>query len=553
MLTQLTIQNFGLIDNVALELEPKLNILTGETGAGKSIVIDALRIALGERTSTSQIRDPEQPCHIEAVFFLKNSHLLKHDLLQEYFTDGPELIISRHFYSDGRNKIKVNGFSLTVTQLREIGNTLIDFHGPHDHQSLLSESSHIGMLDRLANLDKEIEDYNELYRSYQAIKQKLSQLQQLSQGRERELDLLSHQIKELEQVSLKEDEYEKLLQERVKINNAERLYQCINQLLNVLGSEEGGVSERIRQAFSPMKSLNQIDEKTSQLMDILSEVQDDTEDLVVQLQDYTDGLSFDSAQAEDINVRYDIYDEIKRKYGPSLEAAEHFYVEAKKRYNLLANFEQEDSALKQEINLVEAKLKQKAQKLTQKRQKGSSELKGTIEKELTELGMPKVKFDVKIAPVEFNDRGADHVVFYISPNVGESLKPLADIVSSGEAARVMLALKKALIKVDSIPVLIFDEIDAQIGGRLGTTTGEKLRDIAAHRQVILITHLPQIASFADAHFKVTKNVKAGRSITQVNLLNKEERIKELAQMMSGEKESKIALKHAGDMLANAKG
>ncbi len=553
MLTQLTIQNFGLIDKVSLEFNEKLNILTGETGAGKSIVIDALRIALGERITSSQLRDQSQPCHIEAIFSISDKQLLKNEMLQEFWADNAgELIISRLFTSDGKNKIKVNGFSVTVTQLKEIGNVLIDFHGPHDHQMLLAESSHIGLLDRLASAETEIDDYHEIYQQYADAKRKLDELQELAQGRERELDLLSHQIKELEQVPLSEADYDKILQEKIKVNNSEKLYQQVNQILSLLDSDESSASERIRQSFSPMRGLNQIDEKTLPLSELLDQMQNINNELLAELQDYADTLAFEPNEAEEINAKCDLYDEIKRKYGPSLEDAEKFFNEAKERFNTLNNFEQTDEDLRKQIGLLQAKLKQKAQKITLKRQKAAQTLKTTIEKELTELGMPKVKFEAKVTETEFNDRGADEVIFYISPNVGEGLKPLADIVSSGEAARVMLALKKALIKVDPIPVLIFDEIDAQIGGRLGTITGQKLCDISSFRQVILITHLPQIASFADHHYKVTKVVKAGRSLTQLQLLDRDERIKELAQMMSGDNESQIALKHAVDMLAQAK-
>lgn len=553
MLTQLTIQNFGLIDKVSLEFDTKLNILTGETGAGKSIVIDALRIALGERIAASQLRDQAQPCHIEAIFFISDNPLKQDETLKEFWADNEgELIISRSYTSDGKNKIKVNGFAVTVSQLKDIGNLLIDFHGPHDHQMLLAESSHIGLLDRLASAESEIENYQTVYKQYAESKRKLDELQEMAQGRERELDLLSHQIKELSQVPLSEADYDKVLQEKIKVNNAEKLYREVNQILSLLESDESSASECIRQAFSPMRNLNHIDEKTMPLSELLIQIQNVNNELLAELQDYADTLSFEPNEAGEINAKCDVYDEIKRKYGPTLEEAEAFFKKSKERFDALSNFEHTDEELRKEISLLQAKLKQKAQKITLQRQKAAQTLKITIEKELTELGMPKVKFEAKVSASDFNDRGADQVIFYISPNVGEGLKPLAEIVSSGEAARVMLALKKALIKVDPIPVLIFDEIDAQIGGRLGTITGQKLCDISTHRQVILITHLPQIASFADHHYKVTKVVKSGRSFTQLQLLDREERVKELAQMMSGEKESPIALKHAVDMLTQAK-
>jgi len=245
-------------------------------------------------------------------------------------------------------------------------------------------------------------------------------------------------------------------------------------------------------------------------------------------------------------------DSIKRKYGPTLEDARKFYQQAKEKYDLLNNFENQNSALQDQINHLKKELTRAAQKITKQRKKTAKGLEITIEKELSELGIAHVKFEVRIVPVDFDAHGRDKVTFYISPNAGEQLKPLADIVSSGEAARVMLGLKKALINVDPVGVLIFDEIDAQIGGRLGTITGKKLRAISKIRQVILITHLPQIASFADAHFKVTKLVQNGQSITRVDLLDKSSRVEEIAQMMSGHKQSPISIKHARTMLTEAR-
>jgi DNA repair protein RecN (Recombination protein N) len=286
-------------------------------------------------------------------------------------------------------------------------------------------------------------------------------------------------------------------------------------------------------------------------MESLEQVQLISDQLSSDLKDYAQGLAFDPREADAINAKKDLYDDIKKKYGPTLAEAKCFYDEIQKKYDLLVNLENNDLQLRKELKDAEKQITRVAQKITAQRKKAAGALKQTIEKELSELGIAKVKFEARISQGNFHKDGCDGVTFFINPNAGEELKPLAEIVSSGEAARVMLALKKALVKVDPIPVLIFDEIDAQIGGRLGAVTGKKLREISKHRQVILITHLPQIASFADVHFKVTKEVKKGRSLTAVARLNKEDRIKEMAKMMSGEKESQISVAHASDMLSQA--
>ncbi|MBF0484398.1 MAG: DNA repair protein RecN [Candidatus Omnitrophica bacterium] len=548
MLNHLTISNFGLIDQVTLEFDKQLNILTGETGAGKSILIDALRMALGERANIDQIRDKNKPCIIETIFEIKDKNIKQTENLKDFFTEGNELIIQRILTADGKNKIKINGFTVTLSQLKELGDNLVDFHGPHDHQQLLSSASHIGMLDRLIDLSELLKEYEEKFRQYTECVKKISQLKELSSTSARELDLLTHQIKELEQVPLDDEHYAQLEQDRTRVNNAERLNENVSQMLNLLESNDTAVSSSIRQTFSLMRQLNSLDESTAKWSENLDQIQELNQQLVVELNAYADSLSFEPEQAQLINQQYDAYDDIKRKYGPTLADARNFYTQAKEKYSLLNDLEHNDQELQKQLSEFTKELKKTADKITKKRKTTSDDLKRTIEHELKELGIANVKFESRVEKTDFSSIGADQVTFYISPNAGEDLKPLAEIVSSGEAARVMLALKKALIKVDPIPVLIFDEIDAQIGGRLGTITGTKLREISRVRQVILITHLPQIAAFADKHFKVTKSVVAGRAVTAVSALDDKNRINELAKMMSGEEETEIALKHAKELL-----
>jgi len=553
MLTQLTIRNFGLIDEIAIEFINGFNILTGETGAGKSILIDALRSVLGERLDSSSIRNPKNPCVIEAVFDITDKKLRDIELIKEFLTeDSNELIIQRTHSTTASGKIKINGLSATVGQLKALGNHLIDFHGPHDHQMLLSEEQHLVMLDQLTSFKGSREEFSKIFTAYEVTRKNLNHLNEMAQTRQRDLDLLTHQVKELEAVPLSQEKYDELLQEETKLNNAQKLHEHIQNLLGLLDDEESGANTLLRKSFTPLKSLTQIDDKSSPMLDQLSGIQDQTNDLIAQLNDYASGLQFDEETAQRIHDQCDAYADIKRKYGPTLEDAQAFYIDAKTKLDLIKNFEHNDQKLREELKSQEKELTQIAQKMTKARQKAAEELRATIESELKELGILHVKFEVRFEKIAFNKDGHDKIVFYISPNAGEDLKPLAEIVSSGEAARLMLALKKALIKVDPIPVLIFDEIDAQIGGRLGTITGKKLKELASKRQVILITHLPQIASFADRHFKVAKSVKAGRATTEVILLEGKNRVEEIAQMMSGTNTTKISLSHAQDMLAQAK-
>jgi len=552
MLSQLTIKNFGLIDQLSIEFHNKLNILTGETGAGKSIVIGALRAALGGKLNVSQLRLSDQPCAIEAVFDLNTLDQQIKDFLSEYLDDDDAtLVIRRVLTPEGRHKIKINGQSVNIGELKDIGKRLIDFHGAHDHQMLLSSDTHIRLLDQLCSFEGLLDQYKQVFDRYCEIKHKINELQSLSQNRDRELDLLEHQIKELDQVRLDMDHYVEVEQKKIKMDSVEKLSELLNNMIQSLDGDEQSSGEMIRRCFSPMKQLVHLDEHSSELDEQLNALQDVHDSLLMSLREYSNGLSFDEEEAYTVYQQSDAYYTILRKYGPDITDAAKFYEEAKNKYESLINLEDNDAGLRKQLKKYQEQLKELAEGITKERKKRAKHLSQTIEKELKCLGIAHVVFEVQFCKREFDVNGVDQVEFYISPNAGESLKPLAEIVSSGEAARVMLALKKALIEVDPIPVLVFDEIDAQIGGRLGTITGQKLKDIAQYRQVLLITHLPQIASFADIHLKVTKFVKDSRSVTQVIALTSKERVIEVAQMMSGYNESAVSIKHAQDMLAVA--
>ena len=553
MLTQITIKNFGLIDSLSIEFQSNLNILTGETGAGKSIIFDALRYSLGDRITSSQVRDPKSPCIVETVFDLSKKQLLEYAPFREFLNDDETtLIINRTFNPDGKNKNKINGFNVTLTQLKELGNHLVDFHGANDHQMLLDPKSHLSIVDRLSKIETLKTEYSQNFAKYIHLKNKIDKINEIASSRDREIDLLSHQIKELEQVPLDSTSYEECVNEHTRISNIETLCEDSTQLLNLFEGGQYSISEILGQSFPLIRSLTNTDPSTSNISDILNQIKDSTDELSTELRNYLDNLSFDPENAKSINTRYDIYIDILRKYGPSIEDAAEFHEGIKDKFDLISNLETNKSNLKKEIIAAEKDLRSIAAKISSQRKKTATLLKTTIENELRELGIVHVQFECRIEKAELNENGFDSVLFYISPNAGEALKPLWEIVSSGEAARLMLALKKALTKVDPIPVLVFDEIDAQIGGRLGTITGKKLKEISQNRQVILITHLAQIASFAHSHFKVLKKVKDNRTQVHIELLNSHDRILELAHMMGGDKKSNISIKHAHDMLDKAR-
>ncbi len=550
MLESLTIKNFGIIEQVAIELSSQLNIMTGETGAGKSILIDALRFCLGERFQSSYLRDDNAPCTVEAVFRLSPQLLKALPLLEDFPSEDGVTIIQRSVSADGKNRVKLNGLSTTVAQLKEIGDTLIDFHGPHDHQQLLAEHHHLEIIDALTDLKDVRAEYAPLYQDYLQAQEKLRHLTELAQTRERDLDLLTHQVKELEQVPLDEESFEALQRDHVKISNASKLYENISLAVDCLENDEAGANATLGRAFKPLQALTRIDEKASEFVDTLAAVQEQSAALAARLKDYSDSLSFDPGFAEGINEKFDIYHQIQRKYGPTLKDAQLFYTQAAEKLALLSDYEHNTEVIREEIKDKEDTLSKLAQTISLRRKKSAGLLKQTIEKELQELGFKAVIFEAHVNKSSLGPSGADTVTFFISTNAGEALKPLAEIISSGEAARVMLAVKRALMKVDPVPVLIFDEVDAQIGGRLGTVIGTKLSEIAAHRQVILITHLPQIAAFAQTHFKISKVVEKGRTKTTVTPITGQDRVNELAHMMAGDTMTGTALKHAEEMLRN---
>ncbi|MCA9400039.1 MAG: DNA repair protein RecN [Candidatus Omnitrophica bacterium] len=552
MLTSLKIKNFGLIEELSVDLKKGLNVFTGETGAGKSIVIDALRIALGERVLSSHFKNPSQKCFLEAVFQITDDELRSMDAIEDFLEDDEDqLIIQRTIEFDGSKKNKINGMNVTVGQLKALGQALMDFHGPHDHQLLFSKDSHLGILDRLIDF-KELKNlYTQHFQEYSRLRHEIQKLKDLSRSRDKELDLLAYQMKELEQVSLSEEDYRETELEQTRINNAERLHENVQEIMGVLTDDQASSSEFIRRAFLPMKNLNQVDEQTNYLMDLLSQLQDLNDQLASEIHNYAYTLSYEEDEAVRVNDRFDMYRTILKKYGPTLQDARKVYEESKKQFELLSDLEHNDAKLQKALMEAESQLASVAKEITAKRHVTAKELKKTIERELKDLGFTHVTFETRFSTTPWQPTGCDEIEFFISPNAGMDPKALAEIVSSGEAARVMLALKQALIKVDPIPVLVFDEIDAQIGGRLGSITGQKLKHLSKHRQVLLITHLPQIAAFADHHLKVVKPVINGMATTEVLALSKDEKVKELAQMMSGQEETSIALKHAKDLLAKA--
>jgi len=577
MLERIRIKNFALIEDVALEFHPRLNIFTGETGAGKTILIDALSAVLGERLDLVSLRLKEERCLIEAVFDLRVIHrpsvgapfmaparstgavnrapttTPRSGVLAPWLAEDDEcLILRREIDSEGRNKCSINGKTANVSNLREIGKYLADFHGQYDHQLLLDPFSHLSILDQLAGIEKPMEQYRNVYAEYAAKKRELEELRNLESGRERELDLLKFQISEVSKVNPEPGEDLKLKEEHIRLANAEKLYEKTAHLIDRLSEGEGSAVEEIGQCSKYISELAAIDSSLKPLTNEIDKVESELDELARSIRDYQDSITFDADRLKEVEERIEAIGVIKRKYGGSLDAAISFLNESRKRLALLENSEVMGRELEKTVAESQAKVESAAKKLSTERKEAARKLKSLIERELKDLGIAQAKFECRVEKSEPSVTGSDKIEFFISPNVGEELLPLAQIISGGEASRVMLALKRALIDTDEIPTMIFDEIDANIGGRLGSVVGEKLAEIAKKHQVLLVTHLPQIASFADRHIKVSKSVEGKRTKTHYAAIEGEARVRELAEMMAGEKKSEVATKHARELLAQTK-
>ncbi|HTL48757.1 MAG TPA: DNA repair protein RecN [Verrucomicrobiae bacterium] len=555
MLLQLTIRNFALIDELSLEFTGGLNVLTGETGAGKSILLDALRLALGERMDRTEFLLPGKPCVIEAAFSA-DKDFAADEKFAGFFAAGDEcLILKREISPEGKSKCLMNGQIVNLSLLREAGQRLIEFHGQNDQQTIFLPDAHRGLLDRLAGLQGEhtglTKSYAELFRTYKDLRSRHERLLEACQGKQRRLDLLRYQIDEIEKIAPRPEEEEELKTERIRLSHAQKLFDITGAILGALDQEDISASSRVLEAFRQFQSWIKIDESAEPLRANLENVQTGLEELLRDVRDYQEKLSFDEGRLDEIQQRLDQLETLKRKYGGTLTEVLAFFETSKQEYDELVDSEIVEKDLQGEMAKLLPELDKKASEISKLRKRAAQNLKTQVERELKDLAFLQAQFECRLSDTELAEHGKDHIEFYLSPNPGHELKPLAKVASGGEASRILLALKRALARVDNIPCLIFDEIDANIGGRLGETVGRKLREIASERQVLLITHLPQIASFSERHFKVIKTVFKGATRVRYELLEGDDRVKELAQMMSGSRETEISRSHAKEMIKTA--
>jgi DNA repair protein RecN (Recombination protein N) len=552
LLTYLTIRNFAIIDHLDIHLSAGFNALTGETGAGKSIIVDAVGTLVGGRADTTHIRSGADQALIEGAFSLPPA-LYKRSilpLLQEHgLGDGGDdgLILTREINRKGRNVCRVNGRLVTLGVLHQIGQRLIDIHNQGEHLSLLRVRQHVDFLDRYAGLFALREEVATKVHALQRTRSELSRLLKDERELARRMDLLRYQIEEIAAARLQPGEEEDLTHERTLLSNAERLASQTDTLRKTLYESEGeqkSVLDLLGEVSGGLGRLVELDARLQEQQKAVEEITYQLQEVTESLRSYGEEIEYDPRRLRQVEERLDLIYDLKRKYGDSIEEILAFRESAADELDGLSHSEERIEELQRQEKELLAQVGQLAGELSAARQQASQMLAEAIEGELKDLGMEKARFAVSIeqtasdkgvevegATYAFDSTGIDQIEFMISPNVGEPLKPLSKIASGGETARLMLALKTVLSAADEVPVLIFDEIDAGLGGRAGTIVGRKLWGLTQGHQVLCVTHLPQIASFGDAHYKVAKGVVKGRTVASLESLDSEKRTEELAQML----------------------
>ena len=571
MLTELHIQNFAIIDQLDLEFGPGLVILTGETGAGKSIILDALELLLGGRADVTSIRSDEELARVEAIFKLSGPERpAAHEILKrEELLDDPDyLSLTREVRREGRSVARLNGRVVGLPLLKELGEILVDIHGQSEHLSLLDLRAHLGLLDRYAGIESDLASYHKAHQNLLGLRRELHDLRRAQQDVERRTEMLTFQAGEIEAARLQTGEDVDLKQERDRLANAESLASLARDALTVLdegSSESPAATDLLGRAVKSLAKLVQIDPAQKTLSDQSISMEETLSDLARSLRNYLEAIEYNPRRLEEVEERLDLVHRLERKYGGSIESVIAFAVAARNQLETISTASTRIAELEAAESAALSELSAQGLSLSHQRKEAAGKMSRAIEIELDDLRMASARFSVDFQTrpdpdgvpmplsggtrIAFDAHGLDKVEFLVEPNPGEGLKPLVKIASGGETSRLMLALKNVLAKADQIPTLIFDEIDQGIGGRVGGTVGEKLWQLARAHQVMVITHLPQLAVFGDQHFQVEKIIENGRTLTRLTGLTGEPRTLELAKMLGAVSEG--TLRSAHDLLQSA--
>jgi len=557
MLLELRIKNFAIIDELNLSFSKGLNILTGETGAGKSIILNAVHLLLGDRATEELIRTSEEEASIEALFDISGNREVKErvkERTQRLPGKGEEdsLLIRRIISRSGRGKALINGNLGTLGMLSEVGEELLSVYGQHEHQSLQRVETHVDILDEFGGLRALREEFQRYFQQFTSLSEEVKKIREEKERRAKERDLMAFQSREIEASGIQIGEEEALKEEKRRITHAQKLTAFANASEEMLYGEKGSAIERIQSILSQGREIVAIDASLSHPLKNLETALIQLEEIAFALRDYSKRIEVNPMRLEEIEGRLEEIDRLKRKYGPTVEEVLLFKKRVDDALKSFTSDEEKLSQLENSLEPLRREVVSLAKRLSHERKRVASELKRSVEKELRSLGMKKTTFEVHMEDLPLGQKGIDRAEFLISPNVGEEVRPLARIASGGELSRIMLAMKRILAKVGGSQVLVFDEVDAGIGGAIAEVVGRKLRELSRHHQVICVTHLPQIACFADIHHCVKKEVKTGRTITVVDRLEKEGVVDEIARMLGGVKVTEKTRAHAKEMIDNAK-
>ncbi len=557
MLTDLRIKNLALVDDLSIELGSGYNAVTGETGAGKSVIIGALGLVLGERADRTLLRDGSEQCSVEAIIDITGMSKDFHDFLESCGLEPCEsnqLLLKRVFSASGTNRQFINGSPTTLNLLASVGEWLVDIHGPHDHQSLLKASRQLEILDAYGGLENQRKEFALNVDQLIALERNKAELVIDEDAYKRELDLLKFQVNEIESAQLSEDDEEGLEQSFKRATNSARLAELVGEVKSLVNDSEPSSYDLMLRAGRLINEMVNIDDGAEELLNQQSQISEQINELSGALEDYCDRLNLDPNQIRNVEERYNLVQNIKRKYGDTLKDVIAFSDKALARLEKLESRDEELASINAQIDLVRNKIQEQGRRLSDARKEVAPKLVGEAEKQLNDLGFLQSRFDLEIVdPNELGQEsttisrtGFDQIEFLFAPNPGEPFKPLKSIASSGEMARVMLALKTVLSSQDSIPILVFDEVDANVGGETAAVVGQKMNQIGKKRQVLCISHLAPVAAAGNSHYLVEKEVENGRTLTRVRLLEAKARIDEITRMLGGSGDA--ARQHAEELL-----
>lgn len=568
MIKSLEIKDYALIDHIQIEFEKGLNIITGETGAGKSILIDAMSLLLGERAFTEVVRKGAQKSVVEGIFEVEGNKKVKSLLEENDIEFLPELIVRREISLKGSNRCFINDSPVPLNLIKEIGDLLVDLHGQHEHQSLLRTETHIDFVDDYSSNEKLLNEYQSLYYQLKTKKAELNELKSKESSLKEKKEIYQFQINEIDSINPLPQEDEQLIEELNILENSEKLLLLSNEIYNLIYESDNSVNDMLGEVKHKLSQLSSIDKSMLEAEGECESALTIIKELASAIRAYKSKIDIDPKEVEDKRERLAAINLLKKKYGGTLQKVIEYRAKIGSEFNLAENFSEEIAEQEKQLKELQKLTGEAAQRLSEARKKYAKRIETEVKKVLLQLGITEPQFEVRITSqlsdddedfilinskkYLYSEKGIDEIEFFISTNPGEDLKPLVKVASGGEVSRIMLSLKTILAKNDKLPLLIFDEIDTGVSGRIAQKVGQALKDLASYHQIIAITHLPQIAAMADHHFVVEKIQENNRVVSHIRKLNEDEHIKEVAKLLSGEKVTDASIQSAIQLIKSSR-